>query len=84
MDFRRKQSDPVVNFAPSATTKVSPECWSVNVGNAKNDSEPMILAGYSDGTVKMFDLRRVKNSDECSTPLYWETNVDRGRLRSRI
>ena len=25
----------------------------------------------------MFDLRRVKNSDECSTPLYWETNVDR-------
>ena len=77
-DFRRKESDPVVNFAPSATTKVSPECWSVNVGNAKNDSEPMILAGYSDGTVKMFDLRRVKNSGEYSTSLYWETNVDRG------
>lgn len=78
-DFRRRQSDPVVSFAPSVTTMVSPECWSVNVGNAKNDSEPMILAGYSDGTVKMFDLRRVNMSGgNNSPPLYWETNVGRG------
>ena len=72
-DVRCKHSEPIMNF-PSSSAKVS-ECWSINVGNAKNDSEPMILAGYSDGMVKMFDLRRGNGGEPA---LYWETNVSRG------
>ena len=58
-----------INKTPSSSSS-KPECWSVNIGNETNKNNPMILAGYSDGTVKMYDIRKKRTK--------WETNTGRG------
>ena len=47
-----------------------PDCWSVAFGNSYNDTERCIVAGYDNGDVKIFDLR--KNA------LIWDHNLPNG------
>mmetsp|Transcript_56973 Transcript_56973/g.68529 ORF Transcript_56973/g.68529 Transcript_56973/m.68529 type:complete len:360 (+) Transcript_56973:24-1103(+) len=46
------------------------DCWAVSFGNSYSEEERCICAGYDNGDVKMFDLR--KNS------IIWETNCNNG------
>lgn len=49
------------------------DCWSVAFGNAYNDSERCVVAGYDNGDIKMFDLRTMS--------VRWETHLPNGVSR---
>ncbi|BDA48861.1 WD repeat-containing protein 92 [Coccomyxa sp. Obi] len=54
----RQPDTPVAAFPPDAIcTEKAPECWSVAFGNAFNDEERCVLAGYANGDLRLFDLR---------------------------
>ena len=55
---------------PSIKNTPSRSCWSLAFGNAHNDSERSLVAGYDNGDVKMFDLRTRSE--------YWSENVKNG------
>jgi WD40 repeat protein len=61
--------EAVVSLEPEEGEAVR-DCWSVSFGNAFNEDERMVAAGYDNGDVKMFDLRTNK--------LMWETNAENG------
>ena len=67
-DVRQKDA-PVAAFEP-ADGVAARDCWSVAFGNAFNDDERCVLAGYDNGDVKLFDLRT--GTVRC------ETNVGNG------
>jgi WD40 repeat protein len=46
------------------------DCWAVAFGHAHTGSDRMVAAGYDNGDVKMFDLRRMG--------LHWETQLPNG------
>lgn len=46
------------------------DCWAVTFGNSFNDSERIVVAGYDNGDLKMFDLRTMS--------LRWECNLKNG------
>ena len=60
-------SEPIVTLEPSGK---GTDCWTVAFGDAHNDSERCIVAGYSNGDIKMLDLR--------SMQIKWETNLGNG------
>jgi WD40 repeat protein len=57
--------DPVITLdsAPS-------DCWAVALGNAFNDADRCLAAGYDSGDLKLFDIRRMT--------LRWETKLKTG------
>ncbi|KAG6465851.1 hypothetical protein O3G_MSEX015439 [Manduca sexta] len=46
------------------------DCWAVAFGNSFNDAERIVVAGYDNGDLKMFDLRTMS--------LRWECNLKNG------
>lgn len=46
------------------------ECWSVAAGNSYNSEERVIVSGYDNGDIKMFDLKNMS--------IRWECNVKNG------
>jgi hypothetical protein len=62
-------AEPVVSFEPGEGA-AGRDCWSVAFGNAFNDEERCLAAGYDNGDVKVFDLRM--------NAVRWETNVGNG------
>lgn len=46
------------------------DCWTVAFGNSFNDAERIVIAGYDNGDLKMFDLRTMS--------LRWECNLKNG------
>lgn len=55
---------------PTGDEEATPDCWCVAFGNSFNDNERNIIAGYDNGDLKMYDLR--KNS------LVWDHNLLNG------
>mmetsp|Transcript_19023 Transcript_19023/g.24840 ORF Transcript_19023/g.24840 Transcript_19023/m.24840 type:complete len:346 (+) Transcript_19023:53-1090(+) len=58
--------------SPSELSLGSFDCWSVAFGNSFSDKERCIAAGFDNGDVKVFDLR--KNS------VLWEFNCERAGI----
>ena len=46
------------------------DCWSVAFGNSYNNEERIVVSGYDNGDLKMFDLRAMA--------LRWETTLKYG------
>lgn len=65
-----RQQAPVVSLEPSESEPIKPDCWTVAFGNAHNQEERCIAAGYDNGDVKIFDLK--------TNCLRWDTNVQNG------
>eukprot|EP00163_Fabomonas_tropica_P034402 TRINITY_DN94_c0_g1_i15.p1 TRINITY_DN94_c0_g1~~TRINITY_DN94_c0_g1_i15.p1 ORF type:complete len:355 (-),score=68.34 TRINITY_DN94_c0_g1_i15:694-1758(-) len=65
----RQKDKPVSSLVPGEG-ETARDCWAVGFGNAYNESERSVLAGYDNGDVKMLDLR--------TNSLVWETNVKNG------
>jgi WD repeat-containing protein 92 len=65
-----RQQAPVVSLEPSESETIKPDCWAVAFGNAFNQEERCLVAGYDNGDVKLFDLR--------TNCLRWDTNVANG------
>lgn len=77
-DIRQKQK-PVLALEPAdapqadnnqSTLKKNPDCWAVAFGNCYNDSNRVIAAGYENGDLKIFDMRK--------GAMLFETNVGNG------
>ncbi|RKP19476.1 WD repeat-containing protein 92 [Rozella allomycis CSF55] len=65
----RQKGSPVATIAP-AENEIGRDCWSVSFGNSYNNEERMVVAGYENGDLKIFDLKTMK--------LYYETNLNNG------
>ncbi|XP_053236441.1 dynein axonemal assembly factor 10 [Podarcis raffonei] len=65
----RQKDTPVANMEP-AQGESKRDCWTVAFGNAYNQEERVVCAGYDNGDVKLFDLRNMT--------LRWETNIKNG------
>lgn len=65
----RQKEDPVANMEP-AQGENKRDCWTVAFGNAYNQEERVVCAGYDNGDIKLFDLRNMS--------LRWETNIKNG------
>lgn len=48
----------------------SRDCWAVTFGDSHNNEERSVCAGYDNGDVKLFDLKKMA--------VKWETNVKNG------
>jgi len=46
------------------------DCWTVAFGNAHDDTDRMVAAGYDNGDVKVFDLRTLS--------LHWDVHLSNG------
>lgn len=74
----RQKDDPVASMvaknpeSSSASTPIikSRDCWSVSFGDSSNNVERAVCAGYDNGDIKLFDLRKMA--------LRWETNSKNG------
>ncbi|XP_054712670.1 dynein axonemal assembly factor 10-like [Uloborus diversus] len=67
--------DPRQKDLPVATMEAEPgqdkrDCWTVAFGNAYNNEERTICAGYDNGDIKLFDLKNMA--------LRWENNLRNG------
>lgn len=60
---------PVLSLEP-VEKDPCPEAWCVGFGNSFADDERMIMAGYDNGDVKLFNMK--------SNMLEWETNLQNG------
>lgn len=60
----------VLALEPTGDEEVTPDCWTVCFGNSYNDNERCIAAGYDNGDLKLFDLRK--------NELVWDHNLDNG------
>lgn len=60
-------TEPIVTMDPSSTDA---DCWSACFGNAFNDTDRCVAAGYDNGDIKLLDLRTMT--------LRWEHNVMNG------
>uniref|UniRef100_A0A8V0Z3E6 Dynein axonemal assembly factor 10 n=1 Tax=Gallus gallus TaxID=9031 RepID=A0A8V0Z3E6_CHICK len=65
----RQKETPVANMEP-AQGESKRDCWTVAFGNAYNQEERVVCAGYDNGDIKLFDLRTMS--------LRWETNIKNG------
>lgn len=65
----RQKDKPVANMAP-ADGQEGRDCWCVAFGDAYNAEERIVVAGYDNGDIKMFDLKKMA--------IRWETNVKNG------
>ncbi|XP_013170589.1 PREDICTED: WD repeat-containing protein 92 [Papilio xuthus] len=65
----RQRGKPVANMQ-AAQGETRRDCWCVCFGNSFNDAERIVLAGYDNGDLKMFDLRTMS--------LRWECNLKNG------
>ena len=65
----RQKDEPVANMEPGAGQDRR-DCWCVAFGNAYNADERTVAAGYDNGDIKLFDLKKMS--------LRWETNVKNG------
>ena len=65
----RQRDAPVAALEPE-TPDSARDCWSVAFGNAYNNDDRCVVAGYDNGDVKLFDLR--------VNAVRWETNVKNG------
>ncbi|KAL6068678.1 hypothetical protein STEG23_012518, partial [Scotinomys teguina] len=65
----RQKDDPVANME-AAQGENKRDCWTVAFGNAYNQEERVVCAGYDNGDIKLFDLRNMS--------LRWETNIRNG------
>eukprot|EP00035_Acanthoeca_spectabilis_P024396 m.453616 g.453616 ORF g.453616 m.453616 type:complete len:359 (+) comp20528_c0_seq1:213-1289(+) len=65
----RQRDVPVANMGPADESDAR-DCWSVAFGNAYNDEERCVVAGYDNGDIKMFDLRTMS--------VRWETHLPNG------
>lgn len=57
-------------FLPFKVRNESRDCWAVAFGNSYNNDERCVCAGFDNGDVKVFDLRKLQTR--------WETNVRNG------
>lgn len=55
----RQPSKPVVCLAPVDKEKAR-DCWTVRFGNSYTEDDRMVVAGYDNGDVKLFDLKTQK------------------------
>ncbi|KAK7082856.1 WD repeat-containing protein 92 [Halocaridina rubra] len=67
-DSRQKER-PVITIEPTEGEQKR-DCWSVAFGNAYTSEERVLCAGFDNGDVKMFDLRKMS--------IIWETNLKNG------
>ncbi|XP_053568083.1 dynein axonemal assembly factor 10 [Bombina bombina] len=65
----RQKDTPVANMEP-VEGETKRDCWTVTFGNAYNQQERVVCAGYDNGDIKLFDLRNMS--------LRWETNIKNG------
>ncbi|XP_072491474.1 dynein axonemal assembly factor 10 [Notamacropus eugenii] len=65
----RQKDTPVANMEP-VQGESKRDCWTVTFGNAYNQEERVVCAGYDNGDVKLFDLKNMS--------LRWETNIKNG------
>ncbi|KAI5746328.1 hypothetical protein M8J77_002439 [Diaphorina citri] len=65
-----RQKDRPVALIETAEGEKKRECWAVSFGNSYNAEERMVVAGYDNGDLKMFDLKTMS--------LKWETNLKNG------
>ena len=65
-----RQPDAAVASFPPAGGSSASDCWCVAMGNAFDDQERCVLAGYANGDLRMFDLR--------TGTVRWEANVAAG------
>lgn len=65
----RQKNDPVMIFEPSEG-EARRDCWSVAFGHAFNSHDRCLAAGYDNGDIKLFDMRKVE--------LRWEANMGNG------
>ncbi|NXF19360.1 WDR92 protein, partial [Rhodinocichla rosea] len=65
----RQNDTPVANMEP-VQGESKRDCWSVAFGNAYNQEERVVCAGYDNGDIKLFDLKTMS--------LRWETNIKNG------
>ncbi|KAM4692783.1 LOW QUALITY PROTEIN: dynein axonemal assembly factor 10 [Discoglossus pictus] len=65
----RQKDTPVANMEP-VEGEAKRDCWTVAFGNAYNEQERAVCAGYDNGDIKLFDLRNMS--------LRWETNIKNG------
>lgn len=71
-DIRQKEC-PVACMAPAAESEGGSgtrDCWTVAFGNSYSNTERAVAAGYDNGDLKMFDLRKMT--------VLWETNLKNG------
>ncbi|XP_022207932.2 WD repeat-containing protein 92 [Nilaparvata lugens] len=67
-DSRQKER-PVAIMEPSEG-ETCRDCWTVAFGNSFDSEERVVCAGYDNGDIKLFDLRKME--------LRWETNIKNG------
>ena len=60
----------MVSLEPSEAEEIKPDCWAVAFGGAYNQEERCLCAGYDNGDVKLFDLKK--------NMLRWDTNLKNG------
>ncbi|XP_063184471.1 dynein axonemal assembly factor 10 [Chroicocephalus ridibundus] len=65
----RQKDTPVANMEP-VQGESKRDCWTVAFGNAYNQEERVVCAGYDNGDIKLFDLKTMS--------LQWETNIKNG------
>uniref|UniRef100_A0A7M4F228 Dynein axonemal assembly factor 10 n=1 Tax=Crocodylus porosus TaxID=8502 RepID=A0A7M4F228_CROPO len=65
----RQKDTPVANMEP-VQGESKRDCWTVVFGNAYNQEERVVCAGYDNGDIKLFDLKTMS--------LRWETNIKNG------
>jgi hypothetical protein len=54
-----REQGPVLALEPSDVSKDDvPDCWDVKFGNSYNSDERVIVAGYDNGDLKIFDLNK--------------------------
>ena len=52
-----RRDSKAVRSPPDRHGVQAPDCWAVAFGNSFTDEERCLLAGYSDGHIRLFDLR---------------------------
>ncbi|CBH16865.1 hypothetical protein, conserved [Trypanosoma brucei gambiense DAL972] len=55
----RQAAKPVVVLSPADPARAR-DCWTVRLGNSSDPDERVVVAGYDNGDVKLFDLRTQK------------------------
>ena len=72
----RQGNAPVVDMTPDLPTgrsnslNIKRDCWAVAIGDSFNNEERCIAAGYDNGDLKLFDLRKLN--------VRWETTLKNG------
>lgn len=65
----RQKDEPVATMEPSEG-ETKRDCWAVAFGHAFNVQDRCVAAGYDNGDIKLFDLRKMA--------VRWETNLKNG------